>query len=459
MQNRPSDPILVPEVVEASSELFPAAMEPFELLDKDLLSNFDLDSISAWFSSRLASASQKHGRNLFLATFIKCMEGSSSDGKLFISAICAAETRRSEEYKVKLLLKGVPHSPSIAQATCECAAGEGWSAACKHVAAVCYTVEHYRGTGVLLQLTSKTQQQQTWHRPPKGRQASHMTAAQLAKGACQDVPIQRQLTMNEVVMAAINSRLSPSLLTLTSPCNLQAFCIEHAYGKDPLPVVLVNAINFVTPQTAADIERKTVGQSTSPKWWSVRSTRLTASHFKSMCSTVRSGKLSANPALCILRPKVLKNAAIAWGKKHEKDALEGYASLMHCRVKSVGVFIDKDHSYLAASPDGIADGVLVEVKCPYSVRSKAPTEAYFMEKRGGQYRLKRNHPYYYQVQGQMMVCHAQYTDFVVWTNRGLFIECIKKDEQFCAVMLSQLEQYYKTVFCNEAIKCLPLMRL
>jgi hypothetical protein len=59
----------------------------------------------------------------------------------------------------------------------------------------------------------------------------------------------------------------------------------------------------------------------------------------------------------------------------------------------------------------------------------------------------------------MVVCHAQYTDFVVWTNRGLFIECIKKDEQFCAVMLSQLEQYYKTVFCNEAIKCLPLMRL
>jgi hypothetical protein len=103
-----------------------------------------------------------------------------------------------------------------------------------------------------------------------------------------------------------------------------------------------------------------------------------------MCSTVRSGKLSANPALCILRPKVLKNAAISWGKKHEKDALEGYASLVHCKVKSVGVFIDKDHSYLAASPDGIADGVLVEVKCPYSVRSKAPTEAYFMEKRGGQ---------------------------------------------------------------------------
>jgi hypothetical protein len=39
MQNRPSDPILVPEVVEASSELFPAAVEPFELLNKDLLSH------------------------------------------------------------------------------------------------------------------------------------------------------------------------------------------------------------------------------------------------------------------------------------------------------------------------------------------------------------------------------------------------------------------------------------
>jgi hypothetical protein len=111
----------------------------------------------------------------------------------------------------------------------------------------------------------------------------------------------------------------------------------------------------------------------------------------------------------------------------------------------VGDFIDKDHSYLAASPDGIADGVLVEVKCPYSVRSKAPTKVYFMKKRGGQYRLRRNHPYYYQEQGQMMVCHAQYTDFVAWTNRDLFIECIKKDEQFCAVMLSHLDEYYKTV--------------
>jgi hypothetical protein len=42
MQNRPTDPIIVLEVVEASSE-------PFELLDKDLVINFDLDSISAWF--------------------------------------------------------------------------------------------------------------------------------------------------------------------------------------------------------------------------------------------------------------------------------------------------------------------------------------------------------------------------------------------------------------------------
>jgi hypothetical protein len=34
MQNRPSDPILIPGMVEASSEFFLAAIEPFELLDK-----------------------------------------------------------------------------------------------------------------------------------------------------------------------------------------------------------------------------------------------------------------------------------------------------------------------------------------------------------------------------------------------------------------------------------------
>ncbi len=259
MKSKPADPICVPELPESTSDLFPPSLGPFDLIDKAELNHFDLDTISAWFSQRLACASQKHGRNLFLATFVKCLEGTAAHGKLFLSALCAAETRRNEEYKVRVLINGIPHSPNITQATCECAAGEGWTAACKHIAAVCYAVEHYRGTGVLMQLVSKTQQEQTWHRPPKGRQAPYMTAAQIAGGVRTDVPTKLTLTMDAVVMAAINSRLTPSLLSLTSPANLMAYCKDHAYCKEQLYVDLLNSINFVTPDSAKAIERKTVG--------------------------------------------------------------------------------------------------------------------------------------------------------------------------------------------------------
>ena len=36
------------------------------------------------------------------------------------------------------------------------------------------------------------------------------------------------------------------------------------------------------------------------------------------------------------------------------------------------------------------------------------------------------HPYYYQVQCQLFVTHAEYCDFVVWTKKDMFIQSVTR---------------------------------
>ena len=59
-----------------------------------------------------------------------------------------------------------------------------------------------------------------------------------------------------------------------------------------------------------------------------------------------------------------------------------------------------------------------------------------------QYRLKRDHAYYAQVQGQMGVTRAKWCDFIVYTGKGLYIERIPFDATFWQNLRTELLQYY-----------------
>jgi hypothetical protein len=82
---------------------------------------------------------------------------------------------------------------------------------------------------------------------------------------------------------------------------------------------------------------------------------------------------------------------------------------------------------LAASPDGlIGEDSILEVTCPSSIKKYTPEEAFnlgklsYMEVRNkrGKLVLKRNHVFYYQVQGQLNISEKKYCYFVVWTPKG-----------------------------------------
>ena len=66
--------------------------------------------------------------------------------------------------------------------------------------------------------------------------------------------------------------------------------------------------------------------------------------------------------------------------------------------------------------------------------------------------LKKDHPYYYQVQGQLGLTGLKWCDFVVFFQKGLIIQRIKFDELFWKSMIEKLTKFYQQHVILKAIE-------
>lgn len=87
------------------------------------------------------------------------------------------------------------------------------------------------------------------------------------------------------------------------------------------------------------------------------------------------------------------------------------------------LLIDRNRSYLSATPDAIHDKRerIVEIKCPLSAKDGKPEKVEYLSIG----HLKPTHKYYTQVQMQMHVSEIHNCDFVVWTPNGIYIHTIQ----------------------------------
>ena len=102
---------------------------------------------------------------------------------------------------------------------------------------------------------------------------------------------------------------------------------------------------------------------------------------------------------------------------------------------------------MGASPDAVVHDPteanafgLAEIKCPCSHRHQTPFEAAEsgsfccrLELNSDQtkrLKLKHSHPYFCQVQGQMVITEREWCDFVIYTEKGINIERIWYDPEF-----------------------------
>lgn len=114
-------------------------------------------------------------------------------------------------------------------------------------------------------------------------------------------------------------------------------------------------------------------------------------------------------------------------------------------VKESGLYLYKPMQYIRASPDGVltcdcCEGEhLIEIKCPSSPISKLS----YLVPQSKSLKLKTAHPYFGQIQGQMLVTGINKTYFFVYTvSGGKHLEEIHMSHSFCKQLVSNLEVFF-----------------
>lgn len=226
-------------------------------------------------------------------------------------------------------------------------------------------------------------------------------------------------------------------------------------------------------------EYETRDQRLSSLWFSARQYRLTASVFGEVLHR-RSETPPDSLVLRIIQPKRFSSAATQWGIEHEPIAIAEYVEHQrrHGHVSltatSSGLVVCKSHPFLAASPDGAvydpsdAQQPLgyLEVKCPFSQKNATPVDACSSPgfccvlDESLQPRLKRNHHYFAQVQGQMAIGQRPWCDFVIYTTKGLSVERIQFDNDYWTnTLLPKLESFYDNCIAPEVVSPLHTLGL
>lgn len=224
---------------------------------------------------------------------------------------------------------------------------------------------------------------------------------------------------------------------------------------------------FLPPVKSQDIprvEKETRGQRENPKWYEWRENRITASVAPKIANSKFANSKTDEVPQSYLKEVVssgskVQTPAMSWGIRNEKVAVEAYKQKSQkggkpVQVEDCGLFIHPEKKWLAASPDGIIkdaatgeDLGLLEVKCPYKHRNRTVREAckdkdFCLEVNGDSYALKKNHPYFTQVQCQLGTTGLQHADFVVHTNKETAVVPVEFDSEFWGKTVPKLEKFY-----------------
>ncbi len=156
----------------------------------------------------------------------------------------------------------------------------------------------------------------------------------------------------------------------------------------------------------------------SEEWFKLRENRLTASDLYD----------AVYHPITLIKKKI-KNVsfnsysipALKWGCMFEEVAANIYAHLNSTKINEFGLLVNDKINNFGASPDGITDeGIMIEIKCPYSreIKDKVIPDKY-----------------YYQMQGQMAVCELDICDYIeckfnTFENEESYIEGVKDIDNY-----------------------------
>ena len=226
----------------------------------------------------------------------------------------------------------------------------------------------------------------------------------------------------------------------------------------------------VTDEEIRETERLTRGQNKNSLWFDKRKSLLTASNFGKAAKT----KVEPSKKLKAMLYANFTTEAVQYGIESEERAVVIYIKDMSekgitVKVDEVGLLQSKETPFLAASLDRILTNVVtnekwgMEIKSPLSkagmtVDDPCKSKNFCLEKlNDGTIRLKRNHDYYIQVQGQLYSASnlaLKGIVFVVYFGVGmpLFKENIFFDSRrWSEEFLPRLEYFFKRALFPEIL--------
>jgi len=197
-------------------------------------------------------------------------------------------------------------------------------------------------------------------------------------------------------------------------------------------------------------------QQNNEEWHSERKIRLTSSNFGKVYL-----RRPTNTSTCLVKnllyTKFKGNINTVRGLAQEEHTKTEYMNKKgNVSVQSIGLVVSKMHPFLAASPDGLiteegGNTGLIEIKNllqnnKYSIEEAIQKVKNFcLEKDKNQNKcLKKNHEYYFQIQGQLNILNKDWCDFVLRRTNpyDIHIERIFIDRSLWKSMLPKLEAFY-----------------
>ncbi|KYN28602.1 hypothetical protein ALC57_01994 [Trachymyrmex cornetzi] len=389
---------------------------------KDINANSTLPKITRLHIDLYTNRFEKKddmGEAMYKNQFLEFVRYCKRDDTFFFKGVVHAQMYKKVTYNVHLK---IANDATIEATHCECAAGEGGSAHCKHVIVVLLGIEQMVREGDIILSQACTQKLQTFHQPKKKYQGTPLKAACLKSVyRCNHIqfgprpPKYKGKNIKERLhnlCASFHSNMPFKHLLV--PANPYGVELDHTYSKmNPKNKFLqYMLLRNVTQEDIVKIEIETRGQSNNPLWFAHRKIRITASHFKDCCM-VKNEEAAKSLALRLLNPKKIHSEALDHGIINEPVAIRKYIEYTKTKmeIEESGLIVSKERPYLAVSPDRLlGPNCLIEVKCSYTSRNREInpiTVPYLYFKEENVLCLKRDHQYMYQIQGQLFVVNKE----------------------------------------------------